>query len=393
MSSMRKHIINLFVEFTQSEKNAGILLMICSILSLLLANSVFSETYVNFWHQKMIFSFLNFEMTHTLEEWINDGLMTIFFLLVGLEIERELYEGELHPIKNAIVPIAAAMGGMLMPAAIYAIVNFNSPDTLRGFGIPMATDIAFSLAVLSLVANRVPLALKVLLTSLAIIDDLGSIIVIAVFYGKSIHWFYLMSALGVFLILLIMNKLKIYRLTPYLLLGGVMWYFMLRSGIHATISGVLLAFALPFNYKGERNPSIRLQEILHIPVAFIVLPVFTLANTAIPLKFEYINSLSNVHAIGIALGLIAGKPLGILLGIYWVVRLKVVQLPKNVNWYQLLALGTSAGIGFTMSIFFAQLAFNDEVLIQSSKMMILMSSCFSGLMAYLMFVLRKVKMG
>ncbi|GIV28938.1 MAG: Na(+)/H(+) antiporter NhaA [Bacteroidia bacterium] len=388
---MRRGIVNLFVEFTQSERNAGIVLMVCSILSLILANSVISEAYVNFWHQKMSFSFLNFEMTHTLEEWINDGLMTIFFLLVGLEIERELYEGELHPIKNAIVPIAAAIGGMVMPAVIYTIVNFNSPDTLRGFGIPMATDIAFSLAVLSLVANRVPLALKVLLTSLAIIDDLGSIIVIAVFYGKDIHYFYLMGALGIFLILLIMNKLKIYRLTPYLLLGIVMWYCMLKSGIHATLSGVLLAFALPFNYRGEKNPSIRLQEMLHIPVAFLVLPIFTLANTAIPLNFEYINSLSGVHAIGIALGLIAGKPLGILLGIYLVVRLKIVQLPNNVNWYQLLALGMSAGIGFTMSIFFAQLAFNDDVLIQSSKMMILISSCFSGWMAYLMFVLKKPK--
>ncbi|GAB4205167.1 MAG: Na+/H+ antiporter NhaA [Bacteroidia bacterium] len=388
---MRKGIVNLFVEFTQSEKNAGLVLIVCTVLSLILANSVISGSYVNFWHQEMRFSFLNFEMIHTLEEWINDGLMTVFFLLVGLEIERELYEGELHPIKNAIVPIAAAIGGMVIPAVIYAIVNFHSPETLRGFGIPMATDIAFSLAVLSLVANRVPLALKVLLTSLAIIDDLGSIIVIAVFYGKGIHWFYLMSALGIFLILLVMNKLKIYRLTPYLLLGIVMWYCMLKSGIHATISGVLLAFALPFNYRGERNPSIRLQEMLHIPVAFLVLPIFTLANTAIPLNFEFINSLSNVHAIGIALGLIAGKPLGILLGIYLVVRLKVVQLPNNVNWYQLLALGTSAGIGFTMSIFFAQLAFNDEVLIQSSKMMILISSCFSGLLAYLMFVLKKIK--
>lgn len=387
---MRKRIVNLFLEFTQSERNAGMVLIVCTVVSLILANSAFSETYVGLWHQKMSFSFLNFEMTHILEEWINDGLMTIFFLLVGLEIERELYEGELHPIKNAIVPIAAAIGGMLIPATIYAIINFNSP-TIRGFGIPMATDIAFSLAVLSLVANKVPLALKVLLTSLAIIDDLGSIIVIAVFYGKGIQWFYLMSALGIFLILLIMNKLKIYRLTPYLLLGIVMWYCMLKSGIHATISGVLLAFALPFNYRGEKNPSIRLQEMLHIPVAFLVLPIFTLANTAIPLNFEYINNLSGVHAIGIALGLIAGKPVGILLGIYLVVRLKIVRLPNNVNWYQLLALGTSAGIGFTMSIFFAQLAFNDEVLVQSSKMMILISSCFSGLLAYLMFVLKKTK--
>ncbi|MCX7729047.1 MAG: Na+/H+ antiporter NhaA [Bacteroidia bacterium] len=386
---MKLRITNVFLEFTKSEKNAGLLLIICTMCSLVMSNSLWSDVYIHFWHQKVALSALHFKMEYTLEQWINDGLMTIFFLLVGLEIERELYEGELHPIKNAIIPVVAALGGMMVPALLYGLVNFNSP-TIKGFGIPMATDIAFSLAVLSLVSDRVPASLKVLLTSLAIIDDLGAIIVIALFYGKGIEWFYLMSSLGIFFVLLIMNRLKIYRLTPYLILGVVMWYCMLRSGIHATISGVLLAFALPFKYRENKNPSIQLQEMLHVPVAFIVLPVFTLCNTAIPIKMNFIDSMLDVHSLGIMLGLVAGKPLGIVMGVYLLIKWKVVRLSENINWYQLWAMGMSAGIGFTMSIFFAHLAFNDEVLVQSSKMMVLLSSFISGLLAYLMFRLKSL---
>lgn len=387
---MRQRLSQLFIEFTKSEKNSGLILIVCTLLSLIMANSVFSEQYIQFWRHHISISFFNLELNYSLEHWINDGLMTIFFLLVGLEIERELYEGELHPVKNAILPIVAAIGGMLVPALIYSFINFNLP-TIQGFGIPMATDIAFSLAILSLVSNRVPFSLKVLLTALAIIDDLGSIFVIAFFYGKKIQWLYVMISISIFIILLLMNRLKIYRLTPYLILGIPMWYFMMQSGIHATLSGVLLAFALPFNYKNEKNPSIRLQELLHIPVGFIILPLFTLANTAIPIKLEYVTSLSDAHAIGIGLGLLVGKPLGITLGILLFTKLKIVALPENVSWYRIIATGVVAGIGFTMSIFITHLAFNEEVLIQSSKMMILLGSFISGLTAYLMFIFSKVK--
>ncbi len=385
---MRQRLSNLFIEFTKSEKNSGLLLIVCTLLSLIMANSVFSEQYIQFWHHHISISLFNLELNYSLEHWINDGLMTIFFLLVGLEIERELYEGELHPVKNAILPIVAAIGGMLAPALIYSLINFNLP-TIKGFGIPMATDIAFSLVLLSLVGNRVPFSLKVLLTALAIIDDLGAIFVIAFFYGKKIQWFYLMLSISIFIILLLMNRLKIYRLTPYLILGIPMWYFMMQSGIHATLSGVLLAFALPFNYKNEKNPSIRLQELLHIPVGFIILPLFTLANTAIPIELEYVTHLSDAHAIGIGLGLLVGKPLGITLGILLFTKLKIVALPENVSWYRIIATSVVAGIGFTMSIFITHLAFNEEVLIQSSKLMILLGSFISGLTAYLMFIFSK----
>ncbi len=385
---MKQFLTNIFLEFTRSERSAGLLLIICTIFSLTIANNNnLGEKYIHFWHQNLNLSFVNFEMNYPLKHWIDDGLMTIFFLLVGLEIERELYAGELHPIKNAIIPIVAAIGGMLAPAIIYSIVNYNL-STIQGFGIPMATDIAFSLAILSLVSNKVPFSIKILLTSLAIIDDLGAITVIALFYGEEIHWAYLFISLSIFIILLIMNRLKIYYLTPYLLLGLPMWYFMMNSGIHASIAGVLLAFAIPFsNGNDDKNPSIKLQEALHIPVGFIILPLFILANTAIPIKIEYINSLLDKHSLGIGLGLCLGKPIGIFLSIYTIVKLKIVELPKNVNWYNVLSLGVLAGIGFTMSIFITHLAFNDnETLIQSSKIMILISAIISSAVAYMMFL-------
>jgi len=388
---MRQRITNIFLEFTRSEKNAGLVLIFCTIISLILANSAFSEEYIHFWHQHISISIMDFELNYSIEHWINDGLMTIFFILVGLEIERELYAGELHPIKNALLPIMAAVGGMIVPALIYSAINFNYP-TIKGFGIPMATDIAFSLAILSLVSNKVPSSVKVILTALAIIDDLGSIFVIAFFYGQDIKWFYLGTSLGIFLILLIMNRLKIYRLTPYALLFIPMWYCMMKSGIHATLSGVLFAFALPFNDREEKNPSVRLQEMLHIPVGFLILPLFTLANTAIPIKTEYVSELLNVHSLGIGLGLYIGKPSGIFLGILLLVKLKIVRLPEGVSWYKIISMGVVAGIGFTMSIFISHLAFDEEVLIQSSKMMILITAVMSGITGYLMFLLSKNKL-
>lgn len=383
---MYRRITRIFSEFTKSEKNAGLVLIVCAIFSLLMANSKDGADYIQFWQQHIRFSFSTYQIEYSIKHWIDEGLMSIFFLLVGLEIEREFYDGELHPIKNALLPIFAAIGGMLLPALIYAVINYNT-NSSSGFGIPMATDIAFSLAVLSLVSDKVPFSIKIILTSLAIIDDLGSIIVIALFYGGHIEWFYLGGSLGIFLLMLLMNRLRIYRLTIYLIMGLVLWYFMAHSGIHATLSGVLIAFALPFSNRDEQqNPSVRLQEMLHIPVGFIILPLFVLANTAIPIKTEYLNILFNKHALGIGLGLLLGKPLGIFLTTWMITKLGVVKLPENIGWQDIWALGAVAGIGFTMSIFITNLAFADEALVQSSKLMILISSFIAGLVGYTLFV-------
>jgi len=385
---VRVKISNVFKDFTTSEKNAGLVLVFCAILSIFISNSAIGESYTHFWHTKIGFNFLGFDMHYSIEHWINDGIMTIFFLMVGLEIERELYDGELNPIKNAILPIVAAVGGMLLPALIYLYFNQGS-DSANGFGIPMGTDIAFALGILSLAGNKVPVSIKVLLTAIAIIDDLGSILIIALFYGSDIQTTYLLSSLGIFALLLIMNRLKVHNIIPYLILGVPMWFFMMQSGIHPTISGVLLAFACPFGKDSESSPSVKLQHKLHLPVAFIILPLFTLANTAIPIKTEFISSLNGTHAIGIAFGLIIGKPLGILTAIFIVTKLKIVEFYKSVKWIDLLAMGLLAGIGFTMSIFITQLAFDDETRIQSSKLMILIASSFAGFLGLIVFSLKK----
>ncbi len=385
---MLPKITNSFKAFTNSEKNAGLLLLFCTCLSLFLSNINIGESYRHFWHQNIGFSIANFDLHYSIEHWINDGLMTIFFLMVGLEIERELYAGELYPLKNALLPIFGAIGGMLVPALIFIALNYNT-NTLNGFGIPMGTDIAFALAVLSLAGNRVPASIKILLTAIAIIDDLGSILIIAIFYGSSINYLFLSISIGIFLLLILLNKLNVSHLSIYLLLGIGMWFFMMQSGIHPTISGVLLAFAIPFG-KGQPNSiSIKLQHALHIPVAFIILPLFTLANTAIPVNQDYINSLISPHALGILLGLLLGKPVGIILTSFTVIKLNLLKLPQGVNWFEMIAMSCLAGIGFTMSIFITQLAYTETSIIQSSKLMILITSCLAGIIGYLLFAYSK----
>lgn len=330
---------------------------------------------------------MGIDMHLSVEHWINDGLMTIFFLMVGLEIERELYNGELHPLRKAILPVGGAIGGMLLPAIIYALINHGS-GTEEGFGIPMGTDIAFALAVIAMAGNRVPVSIKIILTAIAIIDDLGSVLIIAFCYGSSIHTAFLMAALGIFAILLLINRLKVHSFVPYILLGLMMWFCMMQSGIHPTIAGVMLAFAYPFGDGKAQSPSHRLQHNLHLPVAYLILPLFTLANTAIPLKPEFVSGLSQPHALGILAGLLVGKPLGISLAILLLVKLKASVLPEGITWYHIISMGCVAGIGFTMSVFITQLAFTDELYIQSSKMMILLTSCLAGLTGFMLFRMR-----
>jgi NhaA family Na+:H+ antiporter len=365
---------NLFREFLDSEKSGGLVLIVCTILSLILANSIFGANYHAFFQTQF--------SGHSIEHWINDGLMTIFFLLIGLELEREIYLGELSKIKNALLPIFGALGGMLVPAGIYFIFNFGT-ITNSGAGIPMATDIAFALGVLSLLGSRVPTSLKIFLTALAVMDDLGAIIIIAIFYTKTVVLTNLFIAVGIFMLLLIFNRLKIRSLAPYLIGGIVMWYFMLHSGVHATITGVLLAFAIPFGNGDKKSTSYVLQHLLHKPVAFIVLPIFALANTAIIFSGDISQTLSENYSLGIALGLIVGKPLGIFLVTFLAVSFGICKLPVDLNWKTIFGAGILGGIGFTMSIFITLLAFDKVDIINNSKITILIASGIAGIIGFL----------
>lgn len=384
-TKVKKNLISgtkLFAEFFESEKSGGLILIACTIISLVLANSIFSSEYIHFWHT-------NFQ-GQPIEYWINDGLMTIFFLLIGLELEREVYQGELSNIKNALLPIFGAIGGMIVPAGIYLYFNYGT-STQAGAGIPMATDIAFALGILSLLGNRVPTSLKIFLTALAVIDDLGAILVIALFYTKTIFWTNLSIAMGIFVVLLILNRLKVRNLIPYLTLGVAMWYFMLNSGVHATITGVLLAFAIPFGNGDPKSTSIILQHFLHKPVAFIILPIFALANTAIIMDLEMKEIITEHYSIGIALGLIVGKPVGIFILSLLAVKLGICKLPSDLSWPSIFSVGFLGGIGFTMSIFVTLLAFDDIVVINHAKIIILLSSLIAGVIGFvsLKLILKK----
>ncbi|HEY5749384.1 MAG TPA: Na+/H+ antiporter NhaA [Chryseolinea sp.] len=366
-------ITKLFNEFFHSERASGMVLMGCTIVSLLLTNSFLHGSYLQIWEYTI--------GAHPVEYWINDGLMAIFFLLVGLELEREVYIGELSNVKLALLPVIAALGGMLVPAGLHYIFN-GGMVTQGGAGIPMATDIAFALAALSLLGNRVPASLKVFLTALAVIDDLGAILVIAFFYTDSLAWTNLLLALSVFVVLLILNRLKVRNLIPYLVGGVVMWYFMLHSGIHATISGVLLAFAIPFGNGDEKSTSYILQKRLHRPVAFIILPLFALANTCVVIPSDWFQGLLTPNSMGILLGLVLGKPLGIFLFSFLATQLKLSTLPGDLNWKHIFGVGILGGIGFTMSIFVTLLAFNDPAFIDTSKIAIMIASVAAGLGGY-----------
>ncbi|SFA69609.1 sodium/proton antiporter, NhaA family [Flavobacterium swingsii] len=366
-------ITRLFKEFFESEKSSGLFLISCTLFSLIIANSAIGNNYLHFWHTNLA--------GNSLEYWINDGLMTIFFLLIGLELEREVYDGELSNIKDAMLPIFGAIGGMIVPAGLFLLMNFET-KTQSGAGIPMATDIAFALAILSLLGNRIPLSLKIFLTALAVIDDLGAILIIAIFYTKTLLWSNLFIALSIFGFLLVLNRLKVRNLIIYLIGGIFMWYFMLHSGVHATITGVLLAFAIPFGNGDTKSTSYILQHFLHKPVAFFILPLFALANTAIVLSSNIGETLTQNYSIGIALGLIIGKPLGIFLVSLLAVSLGICKLPDDINWKSILAVGFLGGIGFTMSIFITLLAFSDETIINNAKFVILLSSGIAGIIGY-----------
>lgn len=380
---IRTTLISPIQEFIQDSRAVGITLMVCTLISLVLSNSAWGTAFIAFWEYEIhLPAFIH--IPHTLLHLINDGLMAVFFLLVGMEIKREIIEGELSSIKKSVLPIVAATGGMLFPALFYYVLNTNS-GFAHGWGVPMATDIAFSLGILSLLGSRAPLSLKILLTALAIIDDLGAILAIAVFYTDSISWLYLGIAGGLFALLLLMNYFKVSKLLPYFLVGLLLWYCMFNSGIHATLAGVLLAFTLPLKRIA------RLEHQLHDPVSFIILPLFALANTAILFPEHIGEALDSPINYGILLGLIIGKPLGIFLVSYIAVKAKMASLPADLKWAHILGIGFLAGIGFTMSIFIAMLAFKTEAPQITAKLAVLIASVISGLSGFIYLRLQSAK--
>jgi len=416
-----------FEHFLHAQTTTGIVLMLMTILALILANSPLSETYAHFFHTSIDFNVGSWELSHTIHHWINDGLMAIFFFMIGLEIKREILVGELSNIKVAILPILAAIGGMLIPALIYFGINVDTQGA-DGWGIPMATDIAFAISALVLLGKRVPPALVTFLVALAIVDDLGAVIVIALFYTEQIHMLPLALAGGAFLIMIAFNRFGIHMILPYFIVGLFMWFFMLESGIHATIAGVIAALAIPskpkripsdfredleilldkydsypidakkgmnakqkaillklqHNIDDIGTPSARLEDDLHLPVALIVIPLFALANAGISVDFSSISTtIMTPVSLGIIAGLVLGKVFGIFAVAWLAIKLKIASLPQGSSMNQIFGVAFLGGIGFTMSIFVADLAFVDNPeLIFQAKVGILAASLFSGLFGY-----------
>ena len=370
-------------DFLKLESSSGILLLIAAIIALILSNSFLSENFSHFLHLDISFGINLSFFPKSIQHWINDGLMVIFFFVIGLEIKKEFIEGELSMPSQAALPIIAAVGGMAVPAIFYIIFNINEPDTLRGWAIPSATDIAFSLAVLSLSGNRVPISLKIFLTALAIIDDLGAIIIIALFYSSSTE---LMPFLLVFITLFFLyfcNKKNISFIWIYILLGFFLWIFIQHAGIHATIAGVLLAIFIPHNKNSkQQSPLTYFEDKLHPWVAYLIMPLFALANAGVYFGNISLNTLFDPIPLGIISGLFFGKQIGVFLTIYILIKMGYARLPSGANWIQMYGVAILTGIGFTMSLFIGNLAFENEIHITGMKLGVLIGSFFSAITGY-----------
>lgn len=386
---VKKVIIDPLITFIHDSKSIGIVLLIATTLSILLANiSSISSNYISFFHWSIdgtdhhAFEWGIFHLPNSILVIINDFFMAAFFFIAGMEIKRELVAGELASIKQSILPVVAAIGGMLIPALIYS--QFSRGTTyMNGWAIPMATDIAFTLGIASLLGNRVPVALKIFITALAIIDDLGAIVVIALFYGGQLKLLYLLLSTIIMIILLSLQKNKVKIGWYTWVLGLALWYTMFNSGIHATVAGVLFAFTIPVKKLAE------LELSFHTPVYFIIMPLFALANTAIVFPEEGLAALNHSFSWGIMAGLFIGKPLGICLACYWMIKRKWANLPSQTNWHQLIGAGILAGIGFTMSIFISMLAFDDNVVQDIAKIAVLVSSVLSMIVGYIWLAAKK----
>jgi NhaA family Na+:H+ antiporter len=380
----------MFLKLFRSESFVGLLLIVCVIVSLLVANSSWRNDLSDLLSIKYGNDDLGVNLSLLL--WINDGLMAIFFLLIGLEIKREVVDGELSSAKKAAMPVFAAIGGALFPAVIFYFINRDQP-TARGWGIPMATDIAFALGILALIGKRVPPALKIFLATLAIADDLIAILVIAIFYSAQLHYQYLFFAAAVFLIMIVFNRLHLKSLWFYLIPGIMIWYLVHHSGVHPTIAGVVTAFAIPVGHVKSISPLHQLEHFLKVPVNYLIMPVFALANTNIYLGGSSLNLINTNLGIGIILGLIVGKPIGITLLSWLSVKLNWSRMPAGARWGHIAGLGMLGGIGFTMSIFISLLSYNDPALQSDSKIAILIASAFSGVAGLILLLCVKMKKG
>ncbi len=377
-------LINLtvFKKFLSSNTSGGILLFVCVILSLIIANTGLASGFNNILQTTFGFENDSIQLKYSLKAWIDDGLMAIFFLLVGLEIKRELVEGELSSPKKAALPILAAIGGAIVPAIIYSVLN-KGEATFHGWGIPMATDIAFALAIMTLLGNRVPASLKIFLAALAIVDDLLAILVIAIFYSTELHYTYLMYAGALLALLVAFNFFGVKSIWAYIIPGIFIWYFIHHSGIHATIAGVLVAMTLPTTPDATESPLEKLEHALANPVNFIIIPLFALVNTNITIHGEMVSGLTTPLGLGIILGLFFGKTIGIFLTSWLCVKSKIANLPELASWKHMIGVGMLGGIGFTMSIFISMLSFKDPVFIEEAKFAVLIGSLISGFLGYL----------
>lgn len=375
-------MLKIVKNFVQAPSSGGVVLFLCVALSLALANSPFADSFDSMLNTSLGVETDSVQLRYSVSLWINDGLMAVFFLLVGLEIKRELVSGELSTPRQALLPILCAIGGAIVPAGIYFLVNQGS-ETASGWGIPMATDIAFALAIVAMMGKKVPVSLKIFLAALAIVDDLIAILVIAFFYSAELDTAYLYYAFGVLMWLVIMNRMGITSLVFYIIPGLFMWYFIHHSGIHATIAGVLTAVTIPLTVKGKgRNasPLLKLEHALVVPVNFLIVPLFALANTNIRFEDGMLEGLASPLGVGIILGLVLGKPIGVFLMTKLAIVLRIGSMPQGASWMQIIGIGLLAGIGFTMSIFIALLSFSDASMIAEAKFSILIASLISGLL-------------
>lgn len=385
----RLRITEAFRNFFQNQQSSGILLVVITASSLFISNSIWGDSYQHLWHLHFGTEAYGLHLNHSITDWINDALMSVFFLLVGIEIKRELLDGELSNPKRAMLPLFGALGGMAVPALLFFLFNLNSPDTLAGVGIPTATDIAFAIAILGLLGDRVPASLKVFLTALAIIDDLGAILIIALFYGEGVHWAWLGASAGIVAVMYIVDKLDWDYAWLYIFLGILLWFTMMHSGIHATLSGVILALMLPRQSQKEKKMSESMEHALSPYVSFLILPLFAAANTAIKIDVNMINHLINPLSLGIFFGLFLGKPIGIVTFSWLADKLGIATISSSISFTQLLGAGLLGGIGFTMSIFVANLAFDDVALIDISKLSIIIASVTAASIGY--YTLSKTK--
>ena len=381
---MIKNLSKPFKWFFQLEAASGLVLLIAAIIALVISNSNFSELYFNTLEQYLFIGINNFGLKLSVHHWINDLLMAIFFFFVTLEIKREFIQGELSNLRKALLPIIGAVGGMVIPALVYVVINFGNVETLNGWAIPSATDIAFSLGILSLLGSRVPISLKIFLTALAIIDDLGAILIIAFFYSGDLSVSYLSLILISYIFLLVLNKFGVKIFLPYLIIGAFMWFFTYKSGIHATIAGVLLASTIPHRIKNKDfSLLIKLEHAISPYVAFLIMPIFAFANAGVSLEGLSLSSLLQPVPLGILLGLFVGKQVGVMIFSYIAVKTGAAQMPNNSSWLSLYGVSVLTGIGFTMSLFVGNLAFAENIqYIDGVKIGVLAGSLLSTLFGY-----------